>query len=414
MAQPKIVQNSGTDDHLQAIHYVLEDALQVSAAIAFLKRKGLSKVTSCLISRLLAGAAVELFVGSDFCLTEPDALRDLLALSRKHSSLKVYLAKSEARSTFHPKVYLGSNGKTARLLIGSANLTGGGLSANHEISLSCGLSSDDELLRDVKKVFSDYRSDLRFEQLDEIVLERYRSKFKIAQAARRRVEQEIAHPAETVIDIAKLRTLHDEFSSDQGEIAALTKRRRDRKQAMSVQRKIAKMAAIGSLSQRERAEFDEMFRNLLTSADGRDHLWHSGDIHRRGQAALRQPRKTIALFSLAQKAAKLPPTEGYANIRDHAKMIPGVGINMVSEILCTFAPTRYAVFHRNTAAALRMLGADPPKSVTLFSADAYGRVCGVVEAVSRRIGGSDLSDADAFLNWIYHEKVKGGRRKTDS
>jgi hypothetical protein len=44
--------------------------------------------------------------------------------------------------------------------------------------------------------------------------------------------------------------------------------------------------------------------------------------------------------------------------------------------------------------------------VTLFSLEAYGRVCGVVEAIRRHIGGDDLSDADAFPNWIYQTKVR--------
>lgn len=93
-------------------------------------------------------------------------------------------------------------------------------------------------------------------------------------------------------------------------------------------------------------------------------------------------------------------------MRASAGKIGGVGINMVSEMLCTFAPKRYAVFNGNTSDALRAVGADPPKSVTLFSPEAYARVCGIVEAVRRRIGGEDLSDADAFLNWIYQKKVK--------
>jgi hypothetical protein len=150
---------------------------------------------------------------------------------------------------------------------------------------------------------------------------------------------------------------------------------------------------------------------LITSGDGHHHLWHSGDIHRRGQAALSDPRSTISLFALAQISSRLPPELGYARLRAPASKIEGVGINMVSEMLCTFAPKRYAVFNGNTAEALRAVGADPPKSVTLFSPMAYARVCDIVEAVRRRIGGEDLSDADAFLNWIYQKKVKPAVRK---
>lgn len=406
MFEPTIVRNDSADDHLHALHFVLRDSTQVSAAVAFLKSKGLRKIISALTARLAKGTRIEIFVGSDFCLSEPDALNDLLRLSRLHPFLEVFLAKSDARSTFHPKLYLGWDGKAARLLLGSANLTGGALTTNEEISLACILDLDDGLLEDVRKVFSDYRSSARFEELDEVVLERYRSKYKIAEDARRRVDRDVASMATAMFDIATLMSLHDEFSLDRYEMASLAKRRRDRKLALTIQRRIAKLNAVKILSRRDRTNFETLFRNLVTSGDGHSHLWHSSDIHRRGQAALREPRKTIALFAMAQEAARLPPVEGYANVRSSAQKINGIGINMVSEILCTFAPKHYAVFNGNTAAALRVLGVDPPKSVTLFSPEAYARVCGVVEAVRRRIGGDDLSDADAFLNWIYQKKVK--------
>lgn len=38
--------------------------------------------------------------------------------------------------------------------------------------------------------------------------------------------------------------------------------------------------------------------------------------------------------------------------------------------------------------------------------DGCPRVCDVVQAVRRRVGGEDLSDAVAFLKWIYQKKVK--------
>ena len=38
--------------------------------------------------------------------------------------------------------------------------------------------------------------------------------------------------------------------------------------------------------------------------------------------------------------------------------------------------------------------------------DGCARVCDVVESFRRRIGGEDLSDAYAFLKWIYQKKLK--------
>jgi HKD family nuclease len=404
--EAQLVRNGDSSDHLKALHDLLETATSISMAVAFLKSTGLGKIIDSLRSRLAAGAAVELFIGRDFCLTEPEALKELLDQSKRHRSCEVFLAKADPRSTFHPKLYLGLGASEARVLMGSANLTGGALAANEEISLSWKLGLEDALLTQLQEVFATYRSKDRFEELDDVVLEQYRRQFKIAQDAKRRIEKEMASADSSTFDLATLTSLHEEFSQSGPEVQALEKRRRDRKRARLIQRQIAKMNSLSNLTRHDRDEFAARFRDLITSGDGHSHLWHSGDIHRRGQAALKQPRKTIALFSLAEDASKLPPEEGYARLRAPAGEIKGVGINMVSEILCTFAPKRYAVFNGNTAAALRVIGAEPPKSVSLFSPETYARICGIVDAVRRRTGGEDLSDADAFLNWIYQSKVK--------
>lgn len=398
-------------DHLKALDEIIDRATSISVAVAFLKSKGLGRIIGTLTRRLNAGVEVEIFVGTDFCQTEPMALRELLILSKRHLKLTVWAAKPDARSTFHPKIYLGVDGNAARVMVGSANLTGGALSGNEEISLVWEVGLDHPLVTDLQNVFGSYRANGRCEELDDIVLEQYRRRFKVAEDAKKRVEKEIAASDSGFFDLAKLLSLYNEFSQDPDEAKALEKRRRDRRAALTVQRRIAGMSAIEKLSKEDRANFNTLFRDLVTSGDGHRHLWHSGDIHRRGQAALSDPRGTIALFSLAQTYSRLPPEQGYARLRAPAGKIDGVGINMVSEMLCTFAPKRYAVFNGNTADALRVVGADPPKSVTLFSPIAYARVCGVVEAVRRRIGGENLSDADAFLNWIYQKKVKPAVRK---
>lgn len=90
-------------------------------------------------------------------------------------------------------------------------------------------------------------------------------------------------------------------------------------------------------------------------------------------------------------------------MRELALDIPGVGVNMVTEILCTYAPGRYAVFNGNTAGALAAIGVSAPKGPTLknLSAERYARLCGSIDGLRRRLGGADFTDADAFLNWLY-------------
>ncbi|MFY2826560.1 phospholipase D-like domain-containing protein [Ruegeria sp. MALMAid1280] len=409
LKEPCLVRNTSGSflgSHLEALRFVVENATEISIAVAFLKGKGLKKVIRAFRERLAAGAKLEMFIGRDFWLTEPEALKELLYLSQQYSALKVYLVKNTKGSTFHPKVYVGTGAADARILLGSANLTGGALTKNEEMSLCWKLELNDPLLTQINDVFTSYRSDDISEELDAIVLEQYRSRYKIALDTQRRVEKEIDSANASMFDLTTLSSLFKEFRQDRLEMEALEKRRLDRQRALLVQQEIASMAAQRKLSQFDRKKFRSLFRNLVTSGDGHSHLWHSGDIHRRGQAVLTQPSKAIKLFAMAEKAAKLPVKEGYAKMREPASTTQGVGINMVSEMLCTFAPKQFAVFNGNTAAALRAIGANPPRSISLFSPDAYGRVCEVIEAVRRRTGGEDLSDVDAFLNWVYQNKIK--------
>lgn len=409
-ADMMLLRNGPAGGHKEAIAELMDGATSISIAVAFLKTSGLQAIIEGLRERLCDGACVEVFVGTDFFHTDPEALRTLLDLSRTDPSLSIQLAKADPRSTFHPKLYLGVGDRQARVVVGSANLTGGGLGGNEEVSVRCLLGLDDPLLTHLRNVFDDYRAGERCEELDAVLLGRYRRAHKIAQDAKRRVDKEIAATTAadaSDFDLGALGSLFAEFSADPDQVAALARRARNLKRARAVQRRIADMTEGGRLRKAEIATFTDLFRDLVTSGDGHRHLWHSGDIHRRGQAAISQPEETIALFELGRKASRLDPADGYALMREPAGKIAGVGINMVSEILCTFSPRRYAVFNGNTAQALRHIGADPPRTVGLFAPRSYARVCETVEAVRRRIGASDLSETDAFLNWIYYNKIKG-------
>ena len=206
------MRNGVSTDHLKALDEIIDRATSISVAVAFLKSKGLGRIIGPLTRRLNAGAEVEIFVGTDFCQTEPKALKELLILSKRHLKLTVWAAKPDARSTFHPKTYLAVDGKAARIMIGSANLTGGALSGNEEISLAWEVGLDHPLVTDLKDVFRNYRTSGRCEELDDIVLEQYRRRFKIAEDAKKRVEKEIAASDSGFFDLAKLQSLHPTFS----------------------------------------------------------------------------------------------------------------------------------------------------------------------------------------------------------
>jgi hypothetical protein len=105
------------------------------AAIAFVKRSG----TRHLVQRLEEfsnRAAVRITVGIDHAGTSREGLLDLLHATPRG---EVWIYRNNGPFTFHPKVYMFRNDYGADLLIGSANLTGGGLFTNYEASLAASL-----------------------------------------------------------------------------------------------------------------------------------------------------------------------------------------------------------------------------------------------------------------------------------
>jgi HKD family nuclease len=405
----KIVQNAGKSNHARAVTDVFDGSEKIMFAVAFLKLAGLNKVLPLLKTRLEAGAKVDAYIGRDFCLTEPAALDALLATRKQYKkTLNVSLAKQNGQASFHPKVYFGSGRAGIKILIGSANLTSGALTNNDEISVFLRPHGQDVLLRQVVAIFEGFRSnkDERFDDLDELVLERYRLAYNRAARARKEIEAKLSDEGTGLFDTKKLSAFHAEFLRDPVEMKSLHHRRKIRAKTAAVQREIAGIKVHGTISSAKMTRLTQLFGSLVGAAAAGEHLWHSDAIFRRGLAALNQPERLIALFAAAMEVGDLPVVDGYAQLREQTKEISGISINTVTEILSTFYPAKFAVFNGNTTKALGAIGVAAPSAGTLIAPRAYARVCAVIDTIRRKIGGIDFTDADAFLNWVYHHKVR--------
>ena len=122
------------------------------AAIAFVKRSGTRHIEGSLAS-FARDRDVEIIAGIDHRGTSHEGLQSLLhAVS---PSGRVIVFHNPTFRTFHPKIYLFKSSVAADLIVGSGNLTGGGLFANYEagIRLRLNLTNPDEaaILADVER-----------------------------------------------------------------------------------------------------------------------------------------------------------------------------------------------------------------------------------------------------------------------
>jgi hypothetical protein len=105
------------------------------AAVAWVRRSGLRHLVPALTDFLQRGGAIRIVVGIDIENTSKEGLEELLVLGR-YGNIQTIIRHNEHPSvTFHPKVYLFSNDKNARLIVGSNNLTESGLYTNTEAGL---------------------------------------------------------------------------------------------------------------------------------------------------------------------------------------------------------------------------------------------------------------------------------------
>ena len=114
------------------------------AAIAFVKKSGTKHIQNAL-SEFSRRAAVSLSVGIDAGGTSVEGLTSLLDAIQDRGDIWIF--HNAGNFTFHPKVYLFKNQDQAQLVIGSGNLTEGGLFTNYEanVRLELDLSKSDHV-----------------------------------------------------------------------------------------------------------------------------------------------------------------------------------------------------------------------------------------------------------------------------
>ncbi|TSC72397.1 MAG: hypothetical protein G01um101438_481 [Parcubacteria group bacterium Gr01-1014_38] len=149
-----IFQGFTTRNHIDAIRHVIEipDIEEIVLSVAFINEDGVRLIENNL--RPFA-SKTKVFSGIRNDITSRQGLARLLELG-----VSVYVVDTGARGViFHPKLYLSRGAQHARLLVGSANLTLGGLNNNIEASLALDLNldeqSDREFVSEIQEQFTE-------------------------------------------------------------------------------------------------------------------------------------------------------------------------------------------------------------------------------------------------------------------
>lgn len=175
-------------------------------AVAFISRAGLKAIESGIMSSLEAGGTFEFLVGLDGKITDPRALKFLYELVQQNTNVSLYCYTTpEKASIYHPKVYLLQNANQITAIVGSSNLTVGGLKTNIEANVLLHGTGQDEAIDDLYSTYARLKFQPGRVIPDEETLDLYAQAYRgarKAQAANRKTKDDVVTRLEE-----KLKTL---------------------------------------------------------------------------------------------------------------------------------------------------------------------------------------------------------------
>ena len=122
----------------KVINSELGNSIDTKISVAFLKMTGIKYIENALLQSLEKGASFEIIAGLDFKTTDPKAMMYFIQLSKENKNVHIYCYgdrdENKTDIVFHPKIYLFKNAKQMSSVIGSSNMTAGGLESNFEVN----------------------------------------------------------------------------------------------------------------------------------------------------------------------------------------------------------------------------------------------------------------------------------------
>jgi len=129
---------------------------KIRIAVAFVKEDGYSEIAESLKKALSNGCEIEFIVGAstELGITDSGVLDRLLELKKKYK--KRFLVKFYNNAGFHPKLFIFRKKDAVKIIIGSSNLTGGGVRNNVEANVIIKTTQKHNIFKTVMNEFNNW------------------------------------------------------------------------------------------------------------------------------------------------------------------------------------------------------------------------------------------------------------------
>lgn len=377
----QIITNGKQPTHLSTINKLIDNSDEIIICVAFLKNSGLNSI----IKRLTNNCTF--YIGTDYYITEPTAIKKLI-----QNGHNVYLTK-KAKSTFHPKIYYSRQGKNISVLTGSANLTGGGLETNLEVSLLMQTEVGSSVDKDFQKLIKIYSSHST-QIFGDLQLSQYEREFETYRKKHKKADKEFKNEIDEThkLDLTQLNKFVREYLATGG---------------------LDRFANRAEYYKTAKRLLNSLARRNITSAQ--DFLFYYEDIAKsfhssgllRGKITFAKKYKTIITIIKFIKENKAEnPSFVFSKTLPLVQATKRFGVNGLTEIMNTYSPNKFSVANGRTLKSLSDLGFAEFPEANNFNVEIYEKYNDLITAIAVACNFKDLGQVDHFLSWYYEQHVK--------
>lgn len=400
----RLLTNGQSSHHFSELWRCFAEAQEVSVVVAFLSKYGYKSVEPILAKAVEKAKSVEFFCGLDGYITDPEALDSLFRMLGKNRrpNHKLFVVETTDK-TFHPKIYRFRIGGSLTMVIGSANLTTGGLTDNWEASVVIEGDEADSIESEYVAFQREVRSVAR--EATHAVLSQYARRFRIVEQKRKEATRDA---------MAEVNAIPQLNSHVIGKYLEEYRRAPDGKakfagRVKNYERARVLLDELADGRKLSKAEFIARFGHLAGYA-GMEKLWWSDGICRSRRSIDTHYRTIIELIRAVRKNSGKSPAEVFGIAEGYLKGVQGLGVNTATEIMSTYSPRTLAVLNRNPLTGLEFYGHDAFGEPNRFTAEAYEDFTEIMTELRNGCGFTSLAQVDHFLNYVYWAiKSKSGR-----
>ncbi len=374
--------------HMNELCECLKTAQKAYISVAFLKMSGLNLIMDTLKMFLSNKGELHIIAGQNFGLTEPEALSCIFDLLKNYSKSKLYLYKVEsADCIFHPKMYLFESKNGGKIILGSANMTKGGISTNNEVSICLDCKLDSEIWEQSKATFNTYLANSEPASL--LVIGQYKRFYDKQQE--RNSDLDTSLLSENTFNYAILKEYLEEWEQEDLE-KIFSERKKSYRNAVRILNEIADTQRLTE------AKFIPLLDSLLQK-------WHSGGLQRRKTSVQACYKEFAKLVRFIRDNKSKAPDYVFDKAKELVKNIKGASVNYVTEIMISYNPKDFAILNDRPLKVLTQKAGISFKHKDKYSFDGkdYTYYCEIIKEISKELGFSDMLEADSFFSKIYEK-----------